>query len=120
MSAERILTDEMIAEIRAYFPRYPDRRAVTLPALHVVNRQLRHVPLQAVAEIAQLLELSPAEVQDTLSFYGYFKQDHPHGEMRALGLPLDQLQPCGAGSRFWITSASAWGSSRARRRRTAS
>ena len=83
MSAERILTDEMIAEIQAYFPRYPDRRAVTLPALHVVNRKLRHVPLQAVEEIAQLLELPPSEVQDTLSFYGYFKQDRPHGEVRA-------------------------------------
>ena len=83
MSAERILTDEMIEEIQAFFPRYPNRRAVTLPALHVVNRRLRHVPLSAVAEIAELLELSPAEVQDTLSFYGYFKQDGPHGQVRA-------------------------------------
>lgn len=79
----RILTDEMIAEIKAYFPRYATRQAVTLPALHVVNRQLRHVPLQAVVEIAELLELSPAQVQDTLSFYGFFKQDAPHGETRA-------------------------------------
>ena len=44
-SSERILTDEMVAEIKAYFPRYPTRQAVTLPALHVVNRHLRHVPL---------------------------------------------------------------------------
>ena len=29
------------------------------------------------------LELAPAQVQDTLSFYGYFKQDKPHGEVRA-------------------------------------
>ena len=82
MSAESILTEEMTAEIRSYFSRYPDRRAVTLPALHVVNRHLRHVPLQAVEEIAQLLELAPAEVQDALSFYGYFKQDQPHGQTR--------------------------------------
>ncbi len=34
-------------------------------------------------EIAELLELAPAEVQDTLSFYGIFKQDKPHGEVRA-------------------------------------
>ena len=80
---ERILTDEMVAEIKSYFPRYPTRQAVTLPALHVVNERLRHVPLQAVVEIAELLELAPAEVQDTLSFYGFFKQDKPHGETRA-------------------------------------
>jgi NADH-quinone oxidoreductase subunit E len=82
MTNERILTDEMIAEIKAFFPRYPSRQAVTLPALHVVNAHLRHVPLQAVVEIAELLELAPAEVQDTLSFYGFFKQDAPHGRTR--------------------------------------
>jgi NADH-quinone oxidoreductase subunit E len=81
--AERILTDEMIAEIKAFFPRYPTKQAVTLPALHIVNERLRCVPLQAVVEIARLLELAPAQVQDTLSFYGYFRQDAPHGETRA-------------------------------------
>lgn len=81
-TAERVLTDEMIAEIEAFFPRYPTKRAVTLPALHVVNERLRHVPLSAVVEIAEMLELAPADVQDTLSFYQFFKQDAPHGETR--------------------------------------
>jgi len=82
-TTERVLTDEMVDAIRAYFSRYPDKQAVTLPALHVVNEALRYVPRQAVVEIAELLELSPAQVQDTLTFYGYFKQDKPHGETRA-------------------------------------
>src|SRR4029079_18194340 len=71
------------AAIRDFFPRYPTRQAVTLPALHIVNERLRYVPLQAVVEIAELLELAPAVVQDTLSFYGFFKQDAPHGRTRA-------------------------------------
>ena len=78
-----VLTAEMIAEIKGYLPRYPTKQAVTLPALHVVNQRLRHVPLAAVVEIAKLLDLHPAEVQDTLSFYGFFKQDAPHGQTRA-------------------------------------
>src|SRR5262245_31062301 len=82
-TAERVLTDEMIAAIKAYFPRYPTRQAVTLPALHVVHERLRCVPLQAVVEIAELLDLAPGEVQDTLSFYGFFKQNGPHGQTRA-------------------------------------
>jgi NADH-quinone oxidoreductase subunit E len=82
-STERILTDEIVAAIQAYFPRYPTRQAVTLPALHIVNDRLRYVPMRAVVEVAELLELHPAEVQDTLSFYGYFKQDAPHGRTRA-------------------------------------
>lgn len=80
---QRILTDEMIAEIKSFFPRYPTRQAVTLPALHVVNERLRYVPLEAVVEIAELLELAPSQVQDTLTFYGMFKQDAPHGKTRA-------------------------------------
>ncbi len=80
---ERILTDEMVAEIRAFFPRYPNKQAVTLPALHIVNEHLRYVPLQAVVEVAHLLELPPAVVQDTLSFYGLFPQDKPSGKTRA-------------------------------------
>ena len=82
-TADRVLTDEMTEAIKAFFPRYPSKQAVTLPALHVVNERLRYVPLQAVVEIAEILELAPAEVQDTLTFYGFFKQDKPHGEIRA-------------------------------------
>ncbi|MEX2175205.1 MAG: NAD(P)H-dependent oxidoreductase subunit E [Pirellulaceae bacterium] len=82
MPAKQILTSDMIAAIQAFFPRYPSKQAVTLPALHLVNEKLRYVPRQAVVEIAGLLELAPAEVQDTLSFYGYFKQDAPAGRCR--------------------------------------
>jgi NADH-quinone oxidoreductase subunit E len=82
MPAEKVLTNEMIDAIKAYFPRYPSRQAVTLPALHIVNDKLRYVPRQAVVEIAQLLGLAPAQVQDTLTFYGYFKQNKPHGRCR--------------------------------------
>ena len=80
---EKILTPEMVAEIEALAPRYPDRRALTLPALHIVHRALRQVPLQAVVEIAQVLGLPPAEVQDTLTFYQFFHQEKPHGRVRA-------------------------------------
>jgi NADH-quinone oxidoreductase subunit E len=72
----------MVEAIKAFFPKYPSRQAVTLPALHIVNDKLRHVPRQAVVEIAELLGLAPAQVQDTLTFYGYFKQDAPHGRCR--------------------------------------
>lgn len=78
-----VLTEEMVHAIKAFFPRYPTRQAVTLPALHIVNERLRYVPIEAVVEIAALLGLAPAEVQDTLSFYGFFKQDKPHGRTRA-------------------------------------
>jgi len=81
-TTERLLTDEIREAIRAYFPRYPTRQAVTLPTLHLVGERLGYVPQEAVVEIAELLELAPAQVQDTLSFYGFFKQDKPLGRTR--------------------------------------
>src|SRR5215467_14890576 len=77
----RMLSESIREKIRAYFPRYPDKRAVTLPALHLVHEHLRCVPYQAMAEIAELLEITPAEVHDTMSFYGFFPQA-PIGDVR--------------------------------------
>ncbi len=76
------LDSETLDAIRAYFPHYPNRRAAVLPALHVVHHRLGRVSPQAVVEIASLLGLAPAEVQDTLSFYGLFKQAQPVGRTR--------------------------------------
>jgi len=81
-TTERILTDEIVEAVKAYFPRYPNRRAVVLPALHAIQERLNHVPAAAVVELAGLLELAPADVQDTLSFYGFFKQEAPLGRTR--------------------------------------
>ncbi len=83
IAAKNFLTPEMIAQIEALASRYPNRRALTLPALHIVNDALRYVPLEAVVEVADVLGLAPADVQDTLSFYAFFPQDKPAGEVRA-------------------------------------
>jgi NADH-quinone oxidoreductase subunit E len=70
-----VLSDEIKERIRAYLPRYPSKQAVTLPALHIVQDELRCVPLEAVREIADLLDMSPAEVSDTMTFYGFFRSE---------------------------------------------
>jgi NADH-quinone oxidoreductase subunit E len=78
-----VLTEDLRQKILAYLPRYPSKQAVTLPALHLVQDTLRCVPLEAVCEIAELLDLSPAEVHDTMSFYGIFRpKEKPLGKTR--------------------------------------
>lgn len=52
-----------------YIPRYPTRRAVLLPALHLVQHTYNWIPMQALEEVAAFLEISPAEALDTASFY---------------------------------------------------
>jgi NADH-quinone oxidoreductase subunit E len=77
------LSEELKQKILAYLPRYPSKQAVSLPALHAVHDELRCVPLEAMREIAALLDLSPAEVYDTMSFYGFFRSEkNPLGRTR--------------------------------------
>src|SRR6476659_1610910 len=71
-----VLSEELWQKILAYLPRYPSKQAVTLPALHLVQDELRHVPRAAIREIADLLDLAPAEVYDTMTFYGFFREEH--------------------------------------------
>jgi NADH-quinone oxidoreductase subunit E len=78
-----ILSEELRQKIRALLPRYPAKQAVTLPALHLVQDTLRCVPLDAISEIADMLDLSPAEVYDAMSFYGFFRSEtNPLGATR--------------------------------------
>ncbi|HEV8001225.1 MAG TPA: NAD(P)H-dependent oxidoreductase subunit E [Planctomycetaceae bacterium] len=77
------LSEETKQRIRDEFPKYANKRAVTLPALHIVQDEHRCVSSQAVREVAALLELPPAEVYDTLSFYGFFRDESaPLGKHR--------------------------------------
>ena len=69
------LSEELKAKIRAYLPRYPRKQAVTLPALHLVHDEMRTVSNEAIVEIAEILELHPSEVHDTMTFYEFFKHD---------------------------------------------
>lgn len=78
-----VLSEEIRERIRAEFSKYPNKRAVTLPALHIVHDELRQVSIEAIREIAELLELHPAEVHDTMSFYGFFRDEKaPLGKKR--------------------------------------
>src|ERR1700731_3996088 len=84
MSAWASVKDEILNEVRdKYLPRYPSKQAATLPALHMVQDRIRCVPLDAIRDIADLLDLSPAEVHDTMTFYGFFRDEkHPLGKTR--------------------------------------
>jgi NADH-quinone oxidoreductase subunit E len=67
---EPLLTEEMKTHLRdKYFPRYPTKRAVLLPALHHIQHAYGWISMQAMEEVAAFLELPPADVLDTATFY---------------------------------------------------
>ena len=77
------LSENAKQTIAEHLPRYPNKQAVTLPALHVVQQEKGCVSNKAMKEIAEILELSPAQILDTATFYGFFRtEDNPLGQKR--------------------------------------
>ena len=65
--AHRARFDEIIKR----YP--PDRkRSAVLPALYLVQQQLGYVTATAMRYVAGLLEITPADVEDVVSFYTMF------------------------------------------------
>jgi len=59
--------------------RYPVARSAMIPLLHLAQEQDGYVSDEAMEHIAHLLEVTPAEVLGTCSFYEMFKRE-PVGE----------------------------------------
>jgi NADH-quinone oxidoreductase subunit E len=56
-------------EIEAEFPRYPDRQALSLEALKVVQRHRGWVSDECVKAIAELLDMTPEALDAVATFY---------------------------------------------------
>jgi NADH-quinone oxidoreductase subunit E len=65
---------------RAIITRYPHKKSATLPLLHLAQDQDGWVTPEAMEEIAELLDLTPALVLGTCSFYTMFKRE-PIGKL---------------------------------------
>ncbi|MDH4170046.1 MAG: NAD(P)H-dependent oxidoreductase subunit E [Acidimicrobiia bacterium] len=58
--------------------RYPIKKSALIPLLHLAQEQDGYVADDAMAHIAELCDVTPAEVVGTCSFYEMFKR-HPTG-----------------------------------------
>jgi NADH-quinone oxidoreductase E subunit len=63
---------DLAAAVEAIAPRYPDRRSLTLPALRMAQEQYGWLPPEALREVAEVLDLTPAYCQAVASFYDMF------------------------------------------------
>ncbi len=77
--AAPVLSEAVREKIRSFFDRYETKQAALLPAFHLVQEALGHVSLAAMNEIAEVLEIPPAVVLDTVGFYTHY-WTHPKGE----------------------------------------
>jgi NADH-quinone oxidoreductase subunit F len=53
--------------------RYPVKRSALLPALYLAQEQAGYLSREAIEYLAKLLDLSPAQVHDTASYYVMFR-----------------------------------------------
>jgi NADH-quinone oxidoreductase subunit E len=68
------LSPENVARARDTIARYPRPRSALIPLLHVAQEQDGQLHEDAMAHIAELLGITPAEVLGTASFYEMFKR----------------------------------------------
>ena len=62
----------LAAKVDAIRHRYPDSRSLTLPALRFAQEEHGWLPPEALKEVAEVLDLTPAYCQAVASFYDMF------------------------------------------------
>ena len=53
-------------------PKYATKHGALMPILHEIQHEPRFIPYQAMLEVAKFLEITPAAVLDTVTFYDEF------------------------------------------------
>ena len=75
-----LLTDDkFLARLDELIRSYPRPQSALIPALHLCQSALRHVPLEFQAFIAERLGMKPAHVRGVVTFYEMFSEE-PQGQ----------------------------------------
>ena len=64
-----MLTDAEREEIESHVAEYPYKRAACIEALKIVQRERGYVSDESLEDVAALLEMSPAELDNVATFY---------------------------------------------------
>ena len=90
-SHEKIFTGERKAQLEALFPKYPTRQACLLPALWMVQEARGWISEPAMAEVGEVLGVTPAFVRGVATFYTMY-HTHPVGRHF---IQVCTTSPCG-------------------------
>jgi NADH dehydrogenase (ubiquinone) flavoprotein 2 len=92
---EPVFTGGRREELETILSRYPTRMAALLPALWIVQRERGWVSEEGMAEVADLLGLTPAYVKGVVTFYTMYNQ-HPVGRHLIQVCTTSPCMACGA------------------------
>jgi NADH-quinone oxidoreductase subunit E len=69
---KKMLTDESQRRLRALKNVFPERKSVTLSALHVIYDQFGYLDLKAIAEATEIMEIPKVYFEEAATFYTMF------------------------------------------------
>ena len=67
------LSDANVALAREIIARYPKKKSALIPLVHLSQEQNGYVTEEAMRHVAELVDVTPAEVYGTASFYEMFR-----------------------------------------------
>ena len=76
---QSVFVGEMRERLDELLTHYPNKQAALLPALFMVQETHGWISEPAMAEVAEVLELTPAYVKGVVTFYTMY-HEHPVGE----------------------------------------
>jgi NADH-quinone oxidoreductase E subunit len=88
---EPVFQGETLTRLQELFGKYPTKRACLLPALWMVQETRGWISEQAIGEVAEVLELTPAYVKGVVTFYTMY-HTHPVGRHF---IQVCTTSPCG-------------------------
>jgi len=69
MEPEHTLTEAEVAEIREIYRHFPQKSAACIEGLKIIQQHRRWVSDQAVRELAEILDMSPAAIDSVATYY---------------------------------------------------
>ena len=67
------LNDQNVAIAREIVARYPKKKSALIPLVHLSQQQNGYVTEEAMRHVAELVDVTPAEVYGTATFYEMFR-----------------------------------------------
>ena len=90
-----VFNGRVLARLEALFPQYPTKQACLLPALWMVQEERGWISEPAMAEVAEVLGLTPAYVKGVVTFYTMY-HTHPVGRHFIQVCTTSPCNLCGA------------------------
>lgn len=90
-----VFTGKVLDELQTVLQRYPNKQAALLPALWIAQRERGWISDRSMAEVGEVLGLTPAYVKGVVTFYTMYHQ-HPVGRNFVQVCTTSPCNICGA------------------------